>query len=504
MQHTVRAALSALSMLGLLLGGCAGTWEQRTRDDLDVAARRMDEVGTPETATPAAAAAEGHAGRAGGTHFDGTLAAYVAYAMRHSPSLRASFDRWRAAVLHISRARRLPEPTLSFGYFLQSVETRVGPQQFRLSLSQAFPWPTKLSAGADASSAMARAAERRFDAESLALRRQVATAYYALWRVRRTRALLGEQREVLRGLSDSARGRVETGGASLADMAQAELGLARLEDRIDGLSEDARAAAARLLAVVGAPTGTAAPTGDAAPPSGLPAQDEATLLRVAYDNPRIVAFDRVADASDAAARREAADRWPSFMLGVDWIETGPAAMPNVPDSGKDALIAMASVRLPLWWGSYTDAVGAAHAEGAAARADGAASRFAARQELEDALSAVRDAERRIRLYEGTLLPQAQTVYGSVLGGYQAGRSTIAATLLAERDVLELDVSLAKARADHATAWARLEQVVGREVARAARPSDPGRSAPARPLGGSDGSPGASAGAHTGVGAEVSR
>ena len=64
-----------------------------------------------------------------------------------------------------------------------------------------------------------------------------------------------------------------------------------------------------------------------------------------------------------------------------------------------------------------------------------------------------------------LLPQAQAAYESVLGSYAVGRSAVAETLLAQRDLLELGIESARARADHQRAWARLDSLVGNEVAR---------------------------------------
>ena len=74
--------------------------------------------------------------------------------------------------------------------------------------------------------------------------------------------------------------------------------------------------------------------------------------------------------------------------------------------------------------------------------------------------------RRTALYRGTLVPQAESAYDSVLGAYTVGRGTVAQALLAQRDLLELRVELDRARADHGRAWARLEEIAGREVRRA--------------------------------------
>jgi outer membrane protein TolC len=128
-----------------------------------------------------------------------------------------------------------------------------------------------------------------------------------------------------------------------------------------------------------------------------------------------------------------------------------------------------AVSVPLWQGAYGDAQRASEADAAADRADGRRATHEALAELDEALAAVRDAERRVSLYGETLLSQAQSAYESVVGAYAVGRGSVAAVLLAERDLLEISLGLAQARADHGRAWARLESVVGRPV----------RAAPAR-------------------------
>ena len=44
-----------------------------------------------------------------------------------------------AALEVAPQVRALPDPTVAFGYFISPVETRVGPQQFKISLLKCFP-----------------------------------------------------------------------------------------------------------------------------------------------------------------------------------------------------------------------------------------------------------------------------------------------------------------------------------------------------------------------------
>jgi len=373
--------------------------------------------------------------------------------------------------MRISRARRIPEPVIKYSYFVRSIETRVGPQQHKLSLMQAFPWPTALSAGADAASETARAAERRFDARALGVKQAVADAYWRLWLLQEEHHLKNEHDVVMETLAGTVRGRVRTGAASLADLNQVELGISRHHDHHGAHQEDQRVATADLLRAMGATVREQGLAATDTPFEGLPSKSEEALHHAARQHPRIEAAELMASASDSQVRAEAAERAPSLLAGLDWIVVGqaPAA---VGKSGQDAVIVTAGLSVPLWGRNYRDAMSAARAEGAAHRADRDAALQTADAQLTAALSAVRGAQRRIDLYRNTLIPQAETTFQSVLGSYQSGRSTVASALLAQKELLELQLELARSRSHHARAWAVLEAVVGHPVEPTAQGEQP--------------------------------
>jgi outer membrane protein TolC len=119
--------------------------------------------------------------------------------------------------------------------------------------------------------------------------------------------------------------------------------------------------------------------------------------------------------------------------------------------------------VPLWRHVYSANEDRAHSESRAFMARRDAAEDDAVAAVDTSLSEVRDAFRRVRLYRDTLLPQAVTVIESVLGGYQVGEVSLPSVLIAQRDLLELQIGLLKAEAAHAVAWAQLEELVGRKV-----------------------------------------
>lgn len=438
--HTARLVAGvSLALIPSSLVGCGRAPERALRADLELRDRAGVEA---DQAT-----------------LDGSVDSQVAYAVAQHPELRAARARYRASVHRVAPARRLPDPLLQLGIYVWNSGENAGVTGARAGLNQELPWRTLVGADADAAVSAAGAEGRRLAALALGLKQRVIEAHHALWLVRRARSSTAEQVEILRGLSESALGRVATGAATLAEQQQVQLVLARLEDALDGLAEEERVAEARLRAVIAAPPEVPLRTDGEPRPVALPAEAEEELWRAAAEHPFIESFAYEGEAAEAEARASRVSRIPGLALGVEWMR-----MPG--PSGIQAIAPSVGLRLPVAQRSYAEATRAAEAEAEAARADGEAALLRARAELEEALSRLRDSLRRVRLTESVLLPQAEAAYESVLGGYRVGESDVASSLLSQRDLLEVRLELDRARAEHAIAWARLEYLVGRSIERA--------------------------------------
>ena len=297
----------------MVVAGCATTLEQNTTSGFARSDRRVaSESRRTDQQRPLC-------------QFDGTLSSYLACALDKSPELRATFEDYRAATHRIAQARRLPEPTFTYAYFVRSVETRVGPQRHRFGVSQAFPWPTKLSAGADAASLAARSARQQYEASALLLARKVAEAYWKLWVIQRTREVERDQKRLLEHLSALARARVEIGQSGLADLGQIDLKVSRLADVLSGLGEAERAARAELLAAVGAEPDTPTPIAKNPPPLMRVVETQNALRTAALAHPGIQAIGTMPSPSSSGPVPWA----PSGIPGSCWAPSISRPEPSV-------------------------------------------------------------------------------------------------------------------------------------------------------------------------------
>lgn len=404
--------------------------------------------------------------------FDGAPEGYVAFALEHHHGLRASWERWRAATHKVARERRLPMPELSYGVFVSRVETRVGPQRHKLSVRQRFPWPGALLAGAEAATVEARVKKRDFEARALELRAGVLRAYWELWLIREVMHIEAEQFEVWGAIAESALARVAVGDTTLAEVQAIDLERARLDDQIGGHQDHEREARARLLAAVAAPPDGAAPTRTALPTIETPQRTEVELRGLLADHPLLLRWRDQADAGALRAKQARQARGPGFSVGVDWIETGPARElgtgATVDGSGRDAVVVGVGVQIPLWQPNYAEDVKAAEADTAVARAEWAAARDRAAADLSVVWVRLEDSGRRAELHEQTLIPQAQSLLGSTLGGFASGRGELQTVLQAQKALIEIRLDGVRLHAAHAVAWAELERVLGVSVEGAPR------------------------------------
>lgn len=394
---------------------------------------------------------------------DGSLEAYVARAMQESPTLEASYERWRAAAARVSGRRRWPRPQLSYAALVRPVETRVGPQRQRVGARVPIAWPARLRSGAEIGAALADAEAERFEAEALSLRARVAEAYWSLWLVARRARALDEEARLLEGVVELARARVVTGQASLAMVQLAELRRIRVRDTRATVEASRRRSEASLRALVGLDLDERVTVDADVPELRVLGVAPGVLRSWASSRPGVRAHGALARAGEASERNAAAQRAPDLALAVEWLETGPAGAPSVPRDGDDAWMIGVTVGIPVDLRALSDERRAARADAAAHRADGRAGALAAEAELEAALADLEDARRRVRLYAEELGPAAEAAWESTSAAFVIGRASFADVLLAARELVELRFGGDEAAASFARAWARIEAAAGRAI-----------------------------------------
>jgi len=91
-----------------------------------------------------------------------SLQDYLKRAAENDPGLKASYMEYQAALQRVPQSGSLPDPEISFGYFISPIETRTGSQEARFSVMQMFPWMGTLRAKKDVAAELAKAKYEEF------------------------------------------------------------------------------------------------------------------------------------------------------------------------------------------------------------------------------------------------------------------------------------------------------------------------------------------------------
>ncbi len=168
------------------------------------------------------------------------LAGYLQTAAENNPGLKARFSEYMAALEIVPQVKALPDPQLAFGYFIKPVETRVGPQQFKISASQMFPWFGTLKARENSALQMAKAKYEVFEEAKSRLFNDVRSTYYNLYFINKAIAVTEENLTLLNSFQNLAVIKVEAGMASVVDEYRIELEIGDLANQMALLNDKYR------------------------------------------------------------------------------------------------------------------------------------------------------------------------------------------------------------------------------------------------------------------------
>jgi len=402
-----------------------------------------------------------------GQPFDpsGGLDAYLAYAALHNQGLHSAFYGWKAQLERSSAATALPNPMLTYGYFIQSVETRVGPQEQKLSFKQSFPWFGTLGLKGDVAFEAANSAYEKFQSEKLKLFYRVKRAYYQYYFLGRQLSVTRDNFELLRFWESVLRTRYQASLEKHPDVIKTQVELGRLEDQIRSLEEKIEPTASQLRAVLDLPDTVGLPVPDsiAFDTTGIPR--DSLLTRVRENNPDLMAIRHTIDKEKAGIKLANKSSYPNFSIGVDYIETGPALNPMLPESGKDPWMVSVGIDLPIWFGKNKSRKNEARSRLSAARHNLAQAQNDLTAYTDNVHYDYEDNLRKISLYRDGLLPKAEQSLNTTYASYEAGESDFLSVLDAQRQLLNFQLEYDRAYTNAAVKRAEMEMLAGQEFGR---------------------------------------
>lgn len=392
-----------------------------------------------------------------------TLQDYLAYAARNNPGLEAAFNRWKAALERVPQVKALPDPKFEYRYFIEEVETRVGPQRQSFGLMQAFPWFGKLELAGDVAGQAALATQQRYEAAKQKLFYEVKDAYYEYAYLAKAIEITQENITLVKHLESVALSRYQASAGGHPAVIRAQVEWGKLDDRKRTLEDLRKPLTARLNGALNRPARAPLPWPGPMTFESVDVNEESLLASLAMSNPELKAMAFEVSRNERSVRLARKNTRPGFSLGLSAIDTGNAVYGTPPDSGKDPIVASLSMTIPLWQEKNKASVREAKLMHLMAQKAKKNAINTVSAQLQMAIFQFQDAQRKINLYGDTLLPKANESLKVTESAFRAGSGNFTDLIDAQRILLEFALAKERALAHYAQGQAKIEWLVGRPI-----------------------------------------
>ena len=274
-----------------------------------------------------------------------SLQNYIDEAMLTNPTIQSFELRHKISEEKINEANWIPNTEISAGYFVSEPETRVGAQRARIGFKQMLPWFGTIAARENYASSMAEAEYVEVTIAKRKLALSVAETYYLLYEIRAKQLVLAENIQLLETYEQLALTSIEVGKASAVDVLRLQIRQNELVQEKEVLAEQQEGIQAAFNKLLNRnydlPVATVSSL--EIPEDTLVANYDALLL-----NPELLKYDTLYESVTQSELLNQRDGLPMVGFGLDYLPVSERTDANPIDNGKDVLMPMVSVSIPLF------------------------------------------------------------------------------------------------------------------------------------------------------------
>jgi len=388
---------------------------------------------------------------------------YLVTAADNNPELKARFNDYMASLEVVPQVKSLPDPRIAFGYFIKPVETRVGPQQAKISVDQMFPWFGQLKANENVAVRQAKAKFESFEEAKSKLFFEIKSAYFDLYFTQKAIAVMLENINILNTFRELSLIKIEAGLSSSVDQLRIEMEIADIENQLALLRDQVVYQTIAFNNLLNVESEIAVFFPDTLTKSDLSWDKMDVLDSINQNNHQLARLDFEISAlqgKEQAARIMGA---PKINLGFDYIFVGQSDNPNLDPaiSGQDAIMfPRIGLKIPLYRKKYKSMVQEAVYQQQAVSDRKVAQTNILETLSEKAFKDYRDANRRIELFhrQTALAMQAMQILQTE---YATNSRDFEEVLRMEKRMLKYALELEKARADNNASVAFITYLMGK-------------------------------------------
>ena len=277
------------------------------------------------------------------------LQSYIQEAETNNPEIQAFELRYNIAEEKVNEANWIPNTEVSAGYFVSEPETRVGAQRARIGVKQMLPWFGTITARENYATAMAETEYVDITIAKRKLALSVAQSYYRLYAIEAKQKVLEENVQLLETYERLALTSVEVGKASAVDVLRLQIRQNELQQQKEVLEEEFTAEQTAFNNLLNRESMM---TVDVVSEMEIPQEDPFYTNEALSLNPELLKYDKLYESVAQSELLNQRESLPMIGFGLDYLPVTERTDVSFNDNGKDVLMLMVSVSIPIFNNRY--------------------------------------------------------------------------------------------------------------------------------------------------------
>ena len=274
----------------------------------------------------------------------------IMQAKEYNPGLKALQLDYQSALQKADQVNDWPDPTVNIGIGVLPVETRLGAQRFKIGVSQMIPWKGLLDAKRNVAGAMAEVQAYEDDIKEIDIEYAIRTAYSTIQFLEAKKEIISKRLEVLDALEEMSKSAVRSGKGKLSNVLFTERKREVLE--ADDSLLDKKIEQPSIM--INRWTGQELDKKIEATPYTETLDNEDVIMDFASNqHPQYKKLNNARIVSDAKVELIKYESKPKIGVGLDYAYIDARNDVEIPGNGRDILMPMGSITIPLHKGRYS-------------------------------------------------------------------------------------------------------------------------------------------------------
>ncbi|MCB0517342.1 MAG: TolC family protein [Lewinellaceae bacterium] len=284
-----------------------------------------------------------------------TLDDYLKNAAENNPGIKARQTEVQAALQKLPQAKALPDPTVNASWFIRPMMLPMGNQLGSISAMQMFPWFGALDA---MENEVARMAEVKLQAVQVAQNElffKIKNGWYPLFELEEKIRIQQDLLRLLETDKELATVMFQQGMAPMVDPIRADIMIDEVKTEIALLEQKRKPLEVAFNRLLNRDDNLPVTISGVLPEPVTGAASRADSL--IGNNPMLAVFDKQIQAAQAGEKVADYMRKPMIGAGLQYMPLAKRANSDIPpNTGRDMVMPMFSVTVPIWKKKYNAAV----------------------------------------------------------------------------------------------------------------------------------------------------